>query len=194
VGLDPSDIWRRFVALRKKAIDWLDGETVDPGDRTIAYSVDLRYEQQGFEVTVPVAAELVSDGGDLASIIADFHAQHEMLYGVRFSVPVELVALRVVATGATLPVDETPPEASSTDLKAAMMERRPCYFNGGWVDTPNYDRSKMGVGAKIDGPAVIRQYDATCVLLPGHYAVVDEHGNILIWPNARGSHSDARHG
>src|SRR3984957_10423327 len=186
VGLDPSDIWRRFVALRKKAIDWLDGETVAPGDRTIAYSVDLRYEQQGFEVTVPVAAELVSDGGDLASIIADFHAQHEMLYGVRFSVPVELGALRVVATGATPPVEETPPEASSTDLKAAIVETRPCYFNGAWIDTPNYDRSKLGVGAKIEGPAVIRQYDATCVLLPGHHAEVDEHGNILIWPNAKG--------
>ena len=170
VGLDPADIWTRFVALRKKAIDWLDGEEVAAGDRTVTYSVDLRYEQQGFEVTVPVSAELVSGGGDLASIVADFHAQHERLYGVRFSVPVELVALRVVATGATPPVEETPPEASSTDLKAAIVETRPCYFNGAWIDTPNYDRSKLGVGAKIEGPAVIRQYDATCVLLPGHHA------------------------
>jgi N-methylhydantoinase A len=186
VGLDPADIWTRFVGLHKKAIYWLDGEEVAAGDRSVTYSADLRYEQQGFEVTVPVAAELVSGGGDLASIIADFHAQHERLYGVRFSVPVELVALRVVATGATPPVEETPPEASSTDLKAAIVETRPCYFNGAWIDTPNYDRSKLGVGAKIEGPAVIRQYDATCVLLPGHHAVVDEHGNILIWPNAKG--------
>ena len=26
VGLDPADIWSRFVALRKKASDWLDGK------------------------------------------------------------------------------------------------------------------------------------------------------------------------
>jgi N-methylhydantoinase A len=92
----------------------------------------------------------------------------------------------VVATGATPSVEETPPEASSNRLEAAIMETRPCYFNGAWIDTPNYDRSRLGVGAKIDGPAIIRQYDATCVLLPGHHAVVDEHGNILIWPKAKG--------
>ena len=185
-GLDPNEIWSRFASLRARALAWLDDEGVAEPDRGVDYSVDLRYEQQGFEVTVPMAAELAAGRGDLSSIIADFHAQHERLYGVRFSVPVELVALRVVATGATPPVDETPPVAAPSDLKGAIIETRPCYFDGAWVDTPNYDRSRLGVGAKIAGPAVIRQYDATCVLLPGHFAEVDAHGNILIWPNSKG--------
>ena len=57
------------------------------------------------------------------------------------------------------------------------MEVRPCYFGGAWVDTPNYDRAKLAVGTKIAGPAIIRQYDTTTVLLPRHTAEVDGHGN-----------------
>ena len=73
-----------------------------------------------------------------------FHETHQRLYGVRFHVPVELVALRVVATGATPKVDEAIPSKEPADLASALIEKRPSYFNGAWVDTPNYDRTKLG--------------------------------------------------
>ena len=47
-----------------------------------------------------------------------------------------------------------------------------------WVDTPNYDRTRLPRGARVQGPAIIRQYDTTTVVLPGHFAEVDAHGNI----------------
>jgi N-methylhydantoinase A len=96
------------------------------------------------------------------------------------------VALRVVARGATPPVDEVHLAASGGDVKAAILETRSAYFDGAWHDTPHYDRAKLGVGARVDGPAIIRQYDTTTVLLPGHYAEIDKHGNILIWPVSKG--------
>ena len=76
VGLSPDDVWGRFASLRKKAVEWLDDEGVAQKDRGIAYSVDLRYEQQGFEVTIPVTERSTTAGGDLSSIIADFHKRH----------------------------------------------------------------------------------------------------------------------
>jgi len=100
---------------------------------------------------------------------------------------VELVALRVVATGATPSVEEALPSAGSKDVSAALMEVRPSYFDGASVDTPNYDRAKLAVGARVEGPAIIRQYDTTTVLLPRHYAEVDARGNLLIWPVSRGN-------
>ena len=63
-----------------------------------------------------------------------------------------------------------------------ILEARPAYFNGAWQDIPHYDRTRLGAGAQVDGPAIIRQYDTTTVLLPAHYAEIDPHGNILIWP------------
>ncbi|HJZ15650.1 MAG TPA: hydantoinase/oxoprolinase family protein, partial [Stellaceae bacterium] len=116
-----------------------------------------------------------------------FHAIHERLYGVRFHVPVELVALRVIAIGATPNVEEAVPAQGRPDLAKALMDVRPSYFGGAWADTPNYDRAKLAVGTRIAGPAIVRQYDTTTVLLPRHTAEVDGHGNLLIWPVSRGN-------
>ena len=69
------------------------------------------------------------------------------------------------------------------NVSEAVIEPRPCYFAGAWHDTPNYDRDRLGEGARIDGPAIVVQYDTTTVLLPEHWAEVDTHGNLVIWPN-----------
>jgi len=185
-GLDAAEIWSRFGELEAKAQAWLEEQEVSEADGSITFALDLRYEQQGFEVAVDVSAEDVRAKGDLSRTFADFHDIHERLYGVRFHVPVELVALRVVARGATAPVDEAPLATAGGDVKAAILETRPAYFNGAWHDTPHYDRAKLGVGARVDGPAIIRQYDTTTVLIPDHYAEIDTHGNILIWPVSKG--------
>lgn len=185
-GLDPAQIWSRFGELEAKAQEWLTEQEVSDADASITFALDLRYEQQGFEVAVDVSAADVRAKGDLSRTLADFHDIHERLYGVRFHVPVELVALRVVARGATPPVDEAPLATAGGDVKAAILETRPAYFNGAWHDTPHYDRGKLGVGARVEGPAIIRQYDTTTVLIPNHYAEIDSHGNILIWPVSKG--------
>ncbi len=186
VGLAPAEVWNRFADLEVKAEAWLKEQEVTAADASITYSLDLRYEQQGFEVAVPVSAEDVHSKGALTRTLADFHTIHERLYGVRFHVPVELVALRVVARGATQPVEDAPLEGITGDVESAVIETRPAYFNGAWQDTRHYDRSRLAVGARIEGPAIIRQYDTTTVLLPGHYAEIDTHGNILIWPVSKG--------
>jgi N-methylhydantoinase A len=185
-GLDPREVWSRFADLEAKAETWLREQEVKPEDASIQFALDLRYEQQGFEVSVDVSSADVRARGDLSRTLADFHDIHERLYGVRFHVPVELVALRVVARGATPPVDEAKLDIAGGDIKAAILETRPAYFDGAWHDTPHYDRGKLGVGARVDGPAIIRQYDTTTVLLPAHFAEIDPHGNILIWPVSKG--------
>ena len=63
VGLDPREVWSRFATLGEKAKAWLDEQEVAQGDRSVGYSFDLRYEQQGFEVTIDVPAELVAESG-----------------------------------------------------------------------------------------------------------------------------------
>ncbi|MEQ1768264.1 MAG: hydantoinase/oxoprolinase family protein [Devosia sp.] len=186
-GLDPKQIWSRFAVLEGKAQAWLDEQEVKPADASIEYTLDLRYEQQGFEVSVPVSADDVRQQGGIDKALNDFHEVHERTYGVRFHVPVELVALRVVARGATPSVDEVAPVGAGKDASVAVLETNKAYFNGAWQDTPHYDRGKLGVGARLNGPAIIRQYDTTTVLLPGHYAEIDTHGNILIWPASRGN-------
>jgi N-methylhydantoinase A len=183
--MQESEIWSTLAELRDKALAWLEQEEVADTDRRISFDIDMRYEQQGFEVTVAVSPEEV-DAGDLGPVLQRFHDLHQQLYGVTFEVPVELVALRAVAVGRTPPAVEKPPSGGLVgDLSEAVVETRPCYFNGAWHDTPNYDRDRLGEGARISGPAIIVQYDTTTVLLPGHWAEVDEFGNLVIWPDDR---------
>jgi N-methylhydantoinase A len=179
-----ADVAARFAALVAKAKAWLDDEDVAEGDRRMSYSLDMRYEQQGFEVGVDIDADAAA-GGDLTGAIATFHAQHEGLYGVRFTVPVELVALRVTAFGPTPILVEDEDEAADGTLEDALIEHRPAYFGDGWIDTPNYERDRLPRGQRIAGPAIIRQYDTTTVLLPHHWAEIDAHGNVLIWPEEK---------
>ncbi|XDB00459.1 hydantoinase/oxoprolinase family protein (plasmid) [Sulfitobacter sp. LCG007] len=185
-GMDDAHLFSLFGDLKAQAVEWLNEEKVEEANRGMTYSVDLRYEQQGFEVAINVPARVIESGKGLDSVLEDFHATHDRLYGVRFDLPIELVALRVVATGATPPVNEAPPAAGTTDASEAVMETRPGFFKGEWRDTPHIDRDRLAAGARVEGPAIIRQYDTTTVLLADHHAIVDEQGNLLIWPNEKG--------
>lgn len=181
-----GDLTSRFEDLRGKAQQWLDAEKLPPEDRRVSYSIDMRYEQQGFEVVVDISAEAAA-AGDPAEAIAAFHEIHERLYGVRFDVPVEFVALRVAASAAGVTISEDfAPEGGAGSVEDAIVARRPGYFDGKWVDTPNYDRDRLAPGHRIEGPAIIVQYDTTTVLLPDHRADIDRLGNILIWPKTKG--------
>ena len=56
------------------------------------------------------------------------------------------------------------------------------YFSahGGWADVPIYHRPDLKAGAKLNGPAIIDQFDATTVIPPGDRAEIDEWSNIRI--------------
>jgi N-methylhydantoinase A/oxoprolinase/acetone carboxylase beta subunit len=48
------------------------------------------------------------------------------------------------------------------------------------LGTKFYDRTRLMAGNRVDGPAVINQYDTTTVIPPGLAAVIDRFGNIVI--------------
>ena len=48
------------------------------------------------------------------------------------------------------------------------------------VPTRYYDRSALKAGNRIEGPAIVNQYDSTTVIPPGISAHVDRFGNIVI--------------
>ena len=180
-----AELKELFAELVAKARQWLDNEKLSAADQRISCSIDMRYEQQGFEVVIPADSKLV-ETGDASAAVADFHRIHERLYGVRFHVPVEFIALRVTASAAGVTVDHAwRSDTMNHSVEDAIVERRPCYFEGTWVDTPNFARDRLAPGHIIKGPAIIVQYDTTTVLLPRHQAEVDSFGNLLIWPDTK---------
>ncbi|HXU91827.1 MAG TPA: hydantoinase/oxoprolinase family protein [Methylomirabilota bacterium] len=177
----PAELADAFGRMEAEALAQLaaDGFTADA--IRIRRSADCRYEGQSFELTVPVAGGAI-DAETVAGIQEAFGREHERTYGHRAGVeePVEIVSLRVVGLG--IPDRPRVPDALRVDRSGpgrAGGERR-VYFGPdlGWRQTPIIDRPDLTTPR--EGPCVVEEYDATCVIPPGARASLDAHGNIVI--------------
>ena len=76
-------------------------------------------------------------------------------------------------------LQEIPAQAGG--LSAARKETRRVFFSGdGWLDTPIYDRSKLGWGATAQGPLVVEEPTTVTVVCPGQTLSVDRYGNLIV--------------
>jgi N-methylhydantoinase A/oxoprolinase/acetone carboxylase beta subunit len=155
-------------------------EAVPPAAVEVAYSADMRYVGQAYELAVPVSVPLAP--ADLASVQAAFHAVHERVYGyARAGQPVEFVNFRAVHTYRVPPPRiEAAARARGPLAAAPGGERRVHFAPSGFVATPVYARARLRVGARLPGPAVVEQADTTTVVPPGWEAEVEESGNLRI--------------
>jgi N-methylhydantoinase A len=64
----------------------------------------------------------------------------------------------------------------------ALLGERDIYAEGAWRRAQVWQREKLEEGARIAGPAILQQADATIVIEPGAEAVVDALGNLRIRP------------
>jgi len=188
VPLDDAAIARLdvdFAQLDAQATDWFARERITPERQMLARSADLRYLGQNYELTVALpAGEQAGQPEDvLRQLRADFERAHQQRFGfIAEGETIQIVTLRVQATGrvnkATLP---TAP-AASTPVATAIMAQRQVYLPeaGGWVDTPVYARARLQPGHVFTGPAIVEQMDATTVVLPGMTARVDDYLNLIL--------------
>jgi N-methylhydantoinase A len=141
-------------------------------------SCDIRYLGQAYEVNVPVPTGAV-DGALLDEVIERFHDAHERAYGFcSRGEACEFVTFRVSAKAV---LDKAAPQrATATGDGSPVAERQVHMADEGMTATRIYDRGSLGVGTKIDGPAVVHQTDATTVIPPYASAEVDERGNLII--------------
>jgi len=166
------------------AAKWFDSESIEPHQRRISLSLDVRYVGQNFELPVHAVS---GPGGKLPVIpkakeirrrFLDIHTQ---FYGFCSETdPIELVNLRLTASAKITDLTGTSKAKTSTQ-KPKPIARRPVWFSAdGPVDTPIYDRATFLAGQKIVGPAIIDQFDSTTVLHPRDVLTVDSALNLSI--------------
>ena len=91
--------------------------------------------------------------------------------------------LRVVAAGRVpLAASSSARPEGGSDPSAAQTGTQRVWTPEGSLDVPTYARAALEPGMAIEGYAIVEQYDATTVVLPGHRAVVDPWMNLLIRP------------
>ncbi len=132
---------------------------------------DARYQGQSFELTI--------DHADSPGAIArHFHKAHRTRYG--YDVPgeaVELVNAKLTGLGslAALPSFNSEREPRSGDLDGAAA--RKVYVDGGFIGVPVLQRALLADGRRVDGPAIVEEYDSTTYVPPGWSLAVN--GEVL---------------
>jgi N-methylhydantoinase A len=173
---DPARFATVLATLAQTGADRLARDGFPPERRTFRTAALARYVGQSSEIEVPLP-NLPADAL-LAELPARFGEAHERTYGFRAPAgePVELMGLSVIARG----IPDTPrlPPRMAPVANAVPTSRRAWFSPAGWVETKVVDRTALA--SPLEGPLIVQEYDATCLVPPGARAVLDQFGNIAI--------------
>lgn len=145
-------------------------------------SLDLRYEGEVHEVTVPLRTRTRRVTAlNLEAALRAFHDTHEALFAHKDPAqPVELLTARLDLLGLRDAPRAAAAEFGEEDPAAALKGRRAVTFSDGPHDTPVYAGEKLRPGHFIHGPAAIESWGTTVIVCPGQEALIDAYGNCII--------------
>jgi N-methylhydantoinase A len=175
-----DDLADDLARLEQQAEAWLVAEGVAPEARSLVRSAEMRYHGQSFEVTVRLNRSGATGLRELPEL---FHERHRAVYGyAEPGAAVELITMRVQGVGAAprparlAPRGQREARQNGPPIPAA---RRTIVLDGVPVEAGVYRRDELRPGARIDGPAVVIQYDSTTVVPPDFVVEVDEWLNLI---------------
>jgi N-methylhydantoinase A len=146
---------------------------------TVHHKADMQFQGQSHVLSVGLPDRNVTRD--------QLHELFSLAYWQRFHV--ELSELRpvlvnlhtaVIGQRAPLPIGALSSQPRAASVSEAIIERRPVWFEGGWVDTPVYQRDRLPLHGSVLGPAILGQLDTTTVIEPLDRGHTDVCGNIVI--------------
>ena len=162
-----------LAELKERAITAMHSEGFGESDVEWTYSADIRYLGQAHELTVEMSLPV-----DRNRLQQAFFAEHEKAYGYApVDGGVELVNIRL--TTSVLEDEQVTPRF---ELPAQGDRKfRKAFFGGdsGLVDVPVFTRSSLNTNP-VEGPLIVEEDDATCVVPPRCTAALDSHNNVVI--------------
>lgn len=173
---EPASVAAAFDSLEAEARAAMVADGFPAEAVTVERLADLRYAGQAYELTVPVAPGTPN----LQAMARAFDREHERTYGhPSEGDPVDLVNVKVLARVAVHAADSNrhlPPPPPAT-----LGAPRDIYFGpaDGTLETAVVARADLTADWR-EGPVIVEEYDATCVVPPGCRARLDALGNIDI--------------
>jgi N-methylhydantoinase A len=162
--------------MARDARETLAAEGYTDAECGFVYHADLRYAGQGSELSVRLP-DAVFDGGSVAALRTAFKAEYTTTYGYATDEDLELVNLRLVATGFRSHrldfrrIDVTA-KASAPGHRLVTFDR-----NAPPIDTPVVPREEVRA---LTGPAIVESYESTVVVPPRCEVGTDACGNLVI--------------
>jgi 5-oxoprolinase (ATP-hydrolysing) len=169
-----ADCAARFAALA----DASRRDVLDQGvaaDRVRCEStLHVKYDGTDTTLAIPAAA-------DPSAVSAEFERRYRQQYGFLMpDKPLVIEAIAVEAIGKAQDVlDERPVFAPRPGPLAPLCTNR-VFTQGEWRDAAVYGREDLRPADAIDGPAVIREPNATTVIEPGWRATLTVHDHLVL--------------
>lgn len=159
-----------FGELEAQALDWFEQEGVADEKRRVQRVALLRYHGQGGEIAIRWV-----DG--VEALEAAFADEHRALYGFTLDAAIELVTLRVEASGLTA---AAPIGIIEDGDKVEAYDEATVHLSSGEARVPLVDRAGLGAGATFSGPMILTQLDTTTFVAPGWTGHVHETGALIL--------------
>ncbi|HZD39913.1 MAG TPA: hydantoinase/oxoprolinase family protein, partial [Terriglobales bacterium] len=159
----------------------LENSGVPAADIVYQRTADMRYVGQGHEVSVLLPEEAMGPE-HLSQITAAFEDTYEKLYGRKGpDVPLEVINWRVVASGPRPKMNLKLPRAEAGSDKVRKGSRL-AYFpeEGGYLETPVFDRYAFKPGMRFDGPAIVEERESTLIVGVNGHGHVDDGLNVIV--------------
>jgi N-methylhydantoinase A len=174
-GKELEKVFRRMEA---RARSLLRVEGVEEKDVNYRRLVDMRYQGQSYELSVPLRDRIVTRGV-IRSAIRDFHRRHQAKYGYSLSdKPVEIVNVRSYCRGKAGTIARV--TGTLAREKGLPKKRRVWFMDGRSIECQVFQRNSLPLGSKGRGPCVIEDYDSTLVIPSRARYVVDRNGSVSI--------------
>lgn len=177
-----GEVATSFDGLALRAEEWFAHEAIPAADRRLTRTADMRYAGQNYELPVPLPDGPVTEA-TIAALADGFAEAHRQRYGfIAEDEPVQIVTLRLEATGLVRKAELKSYPDAGPDASAAVMGERDVWFPeaGAFVHTPIYSRDRLQPGNRFAGPAIVEQMDTTTVVPPGMTARVDAWLNLIL--------------
>jgi N-methylhydantoinase A len=176
-----------FQELEARGVAELKEEGIAPDGARFERELDVRYTGQGYELRVSLDG-LAASGGlsadDMEAARNRFDDHHEKIHGhAAKDRSVEIVSYRVRLRVA-VPKYEPVPVSDVTEIPApaeSVKGTRVVYFTADEAtETTLYERDALPIGTRIDGPAIVEQFDSTIVVPQSWVGRIDGFGNLIL--------------
>lgn len=154
------------------------------------HTLYLQYEGQTHRLPIKIAPRDFE--------IAKIRHAFELAYSQRFGIAVPegnpvVVTLHTAVIGHRKKIDlKSLSHSRQSPSSSSLSSSRRVWFDQGWCDTPIYRRDHLGIGATLQGPAIVEQLDCTIVIEPGQDVRVDDFGNLIVELNETTQEEAAR--
>ena len=168
--------------LHAQCRDFCDGPGAGSIRSVINFSVEARYQEQVWEIEVPLARPEFSSDEDVAALVETFHDTHDALFAVRDTGSDVEVLTWVARVSCSLHDADTLKPPSAPGRSGAGGTRR-AYFPGqGIIDTPVYQVQDLETGRRYPGPLLVESPVTTLVVDARSEVARSANESLLIYP------------